>query len=128
LSKSGISDEIRKFIIENISSVGQLEVLFLLYKKQERAWNIQEVGEELRSSETAAAEQLRGLHERELIIMKCDGKKKFVSYLASAKNDAILKLLLKCYDDYRVSIITLIYEKPVEAIRSFANAFRIKKG
>jgi hypothetical protein len=36
--------------------------------------------------------------------------------------------LAACYRERRTTVITLIFSRPADAVRSFANAFKLKKG
>jgi hypothetical protein len=46
---------------------------------------------------------------------------------ATAEQERVVEDLARCYNERRVSVITLIYSKPRDHIRSFANAFRIRE-
>ena len=41
--------------------------------------------------------------------------------------DELVGSLEKVYEERRVSVITLIYSKPVDKVRTFADAFRLRK-
>jgi hypothetical protein len=41
--------------------------------------------------------------------------------------DAAVAQLAKDYAERRVSVITLIFSKPVDKLRTFADAFRLRK-
>jgi hypothetical protein len=42
--------------------------------------------------------------------------------------DQITRRLAACYREKRTTVITLIFSRPADAVRSFANAFKLKKG
>jgi predicted transcriptional regulator len=128
LSVSRLSDAVNKFINESIFSVGQLEVLLLLYRNRQTRWTAKAIGEELRSSEIAAAQQLRDLESRRLIIQKTESGLSWYE-LDTNSSDQLrtIEQLEKYYEDYKVSIISLIYEKPIDSLRQFAEAFKLKK-
>ena len=126
---AGISENLRQFIYDNFTSIGQLEVLLLLYGTKEKQWTALAVGDELRSNEAAANNQLDELLSTGLITRQ--NRLNITSYafsptLPPEKQEAV-KNLANCYNSYRVSIITMIYEKPVDVLRSFSDAFKIKK-
>jgi hypothetical protein len=42
--------------------------------------------------------------------------------------DLMTRHLATCYREKRTAIITLIFSRPADAVRGFANAFKLKKG
>lgn len=128
MSNTGIPDEVRRFIIEKISSVGQLEVLLLIYKYKEKEWTTDAVAAEMRSSDMAASKHLNDLCSLQLLCMQSEGgtNSYTISELSKDQEEAVGQLM-KYYHEYRVSIISLIYEKPTDALRYFADAFIIKR-
>jgi hypothetical protein len=148
LGKAGLSEEVRKFIVEHIDSIGQLEVLLFLYRNKESLWTAELVGDRMRSSAIAADQQLKGLHSHQLVTLKVESGRELYGFNSSfhsldsvtgQSNDSdrkqtsqfdssnVVGEVARFYETHRVAVITLIYEKPVDAIRSFANAFRLKK-
>ena len=127
MSKAGISAAVEAFIIQYIGSIGQLEILLLLQAHPDKKWTVADVGEEMRSSEFASVGPLEQLKSDGLVV-KIDGSRPAYQYLPISKDSAhAVHELAQIYPQYRVAIITLIYNKPVNAIRSFADAFKIKK-
>jgi hypothetical protein len=118
---------VRRLIADHIDSVEQLEILLLLYQHPERTWDAEAVARELRVAAVSAAERLEDMTHSGILARK-DGKP--VEYRYAPKSaglgDAVRGLAL-AYSERRVTVINLIFSKPVDKIRTFADAFRIRR-
>jgi hypothetical protein len=123
VADSDLSQEIQSFINTHIRSVGDLEVIFLLANDPKRMWSGEEVSRELRTNANYAQTQLKDLAR--IGVLECvDGK------FACRQDPQLLDLLYRLRDDYtlrRYTVINFIYDQPLEKIRGFADAFRLKK-
>ena len=106
----------RTFIKNNFQSVGELEVLLLLYANKEKAWSANDVEFEMRSSKLAAKLHLDSLFAKNLITQVDPARS---TYSFSSKDSSLeqkVQELSEIYPTYHVSIITLIYEKRRDAL------------
>jgi hypothetical protein len=117
-----IANDVRRLLDHCVRSVGHLETLLFLYDHRERTWSAIEISRELRTNEAMAEHQLEELCFD--IVEKAEGGYRFVT---NEQNDAVLQKLTELYRERRHAIINYIYSKPPDALRSFADAFRIKK-
>ena len=117
----------RALILERIDSVVQLELLLLLQANSGKTWSAAEVAQELRIEPSWANGQLGELAARGLLAPAPDRAEAFAYGPTSAALAAAVAQLAKDYAERRVTIITLIFSKPVDKIRSFADAFRLRK-
>lgn len=117
-----ISSDVRKLIDQCIRTVGHLETLLFLYQNRPQAYSALEISRELRTNEALAEHQLEELCPQ--TIERSGGQYKFTS---TKENDATLQKLSDLYRERRHAIINYIYSKPPDALRSFADAFKIKK-
>ena len=127
LTDPGISHDVRTLIVERIDSVVQLELLLLLQANAGRAWSAAEVAQELRIEPSWATGQLGELAARGLLAPAADRSGSFAYAPASAQLGDAVAQLAKDYAQRRVTVITLIFSKPVDKLRSFADAFRLRK-
>jgi hypothetical protein len=111
-----ISDSLKSFINASFDSVGQVEVLLLLYATQGRYWTAREVGDEMRSSEFAAESQLRHLAQKKLVTKSQTSLSRYTFDIDKVKSQEVIQELSEKYSFYRVAIISLIYNR---AKRSF---------
>lgn len=119
-----IPEELRSFLRRYINSVSLLDVLFLLKKDARRKWTPQEVSIEMRTNPSYAAAQLY-----ELLAMKCVSIQEpnefwFNPQIASPQ---LFDQLEELYKSHRATLIHFIYSQPIDSIRNFADAFKIKK-
>ena len=121
-AEDDISNDVRSFVDRCVRSVGHLETLIYLYEHRDRSWSAVEISRELRTNEAMAEHQLAELCQD--AVDKADG---LYRYSSTSKNDAVLQKLIDLYRERRHAIINYIYSKPPDALRSFADAFRIKK-
>lgn len=119
-----LPEDVRSLILEHIDSVEQLEVLLLLLGEPARRFTPAEVAQHLRIDTRSAASRLEDLHGRGFLSRHGEGAYQFDA--RSSKAPAVERLAT-VYRERRVTVITAIFTKPVEKIRTFADAFRIKK-
>jgi predicted ArsR family transcriptional regulator len=120
-----IPPDVRAFIVQRIDSVLQLELMLLLHANAIKHWSADEVAKELRIEASAAQEQLDLLTGRGLLQLS-DSDSKLYRYQSSDTSlDATMGKLSGEYASRRVTVISLIYSKPTDTLKSFANAFRI---
>ena len=118
---------IQGFLGAHIHSVEQLEVLLLLRAHAATEWSAHAVARELRIAESSAGGRLEDLCLRGLLTRGRDPDT--LRYAApSGELGRAVDELAQLYPQRRVSIITFIFSRPNERLRSFADAFRLKRG
>ena len=123
---SDIRADLGALLDTHLDSVAKLEV-FVLLGRDERAWSPDALALELRSSPEGIDQILEELASRGLVERRKDG------YVIAGALDirAAARDLGQLYTTRRLSIINRIYQpttkRPADPVRSFANAFRIKK-
>jgi hypothetical protein len=123
-----ITDAIKRFIADHITSVDQLEVLLLLHRTAEREWTAAAVSRELRIDAEWAARRLDDLQVRGFLsAMEGEGAASYRWAPATADLARGVEAVAAAYAERRVSVTTLIFAQPSSTIRTFANAFRFRK-
>jgi len=128
LSDQGLSRDLQDFLSQHIGSVVQLELLLLLQGSAPRAWTRSEIARELRIDAAWAQNQASDLCDQELL--ECSETDSEPLYLFRPSDPALAALvsrLAEAYVDRRVSIISFIYSRPLDQLKSFADAFRLRK-
>jgi predicted ArsR family transcriptional regulator len=115
-----IPSEVKEFIRHNVVSVGHLDVLLLLARDPERVWIADQVASELRTNQTLAEKHLRDLASLGL------ARAGYMCTSEPALREKIERLA-GIYHLRRPSVIHFIYSQPMDRIRDFADAFKIKK-
>lgn len=122
---SALKDEIKIFIGRYIRSIAHLEAILFLYKRNGEKLSVQQIGAELRTSADYARTQLEELANLGLV-SRCEAADCYF-YQSSADLDSILEQISADYSRHRLAIIDLLYSQPMDKIRGFSDAFKIKK-
>jgi predicted ArsR family transcriptional regulator len=117
----GYSQALRTLLSRSIVSVEQVEVLLLLRGAQEKGWTPEAISTELRSSVNSVRRRLDDLLRSKLVERNESGE---FFYSAAAAEPAVGELAHE-YQTRRVRLIEAIFARPVDAARSFADAFRL---
>lgn len=124
---SDLPEGMRWFILHHINSVEQLELLLLLHGHPGRAWSTDVVARELRIAPASAGEQLEDMVRDRLFVRQGVSPKEYRYGPENMKLDDAVRGLAAEYMKRRVTVINSIYSKPIDKIRTFADAFRLRK-
>jgi predicted transcriptional regulator len=124
VNNEGPPAEVLAFIEQNIESIEQLEVLLFLHG-QERALTTAEIFHEIQSSQASVNIRLKQLEAAGLINHEAIGQYRINR--ADQPLQKTLEELSRCYRTMRVRIIEAIYARRSDAVRTFAEAFKLKK-
>ncbi len=128
MAPSDLHPSVRRFLSEYVNSVEQLETLLLMRASPDRAWDAEAINHELRTSLASAAERLRELEERRLIVADSSLPLRYRYQPSDPRTRGIIDLVANAYRERRVMVISFIFSKPQDAILKFADAFRLGKG
>lgn len=120
-----ISEELRRFVKDQIRTVLRLEVLLLLYQHQLRLFSAAEVAQELGFEIEATQEQLTALEAIGLAIQSSNGELRYKYYPVDATLGSRVEQLAAAYSTQRVPILSVILADNSKRPRLFAEAFRI---
>jgi hypothetical protein len=120
--------ELRTFIQYSIPNIEAAEVLLLLAGERGAALDLERIVEGLKPTAVDALQVRRYLaifQERGLIANTAEGAYRYEP--ASEALEAVVRRLAKAYNERPVTLVRLIYALRDESIRSFSDAFRLKK-
>jgi hypothetical protein len=123
-----IPADVRRFIVDHVHSVEQLEILLLLHRHPARWWTASDVNAEIRTSLASADDRLRDLAERGLAGVDAGTPPRYRFAPAEGATAVLVSRVAETYREHRVSVVTLIYSKPSDAVRDLAEAFRLGRG
>lgn len=124
MTRTGVPTAVRRLIAERIESVQQLEILLLLRAAPGKAWTPRQVARALVTQVEPSEEWLAEMTRTQLLVS--DGR--VYRYApATAELEASVDGLAKSYAKYRVAVVALIFSKPSERVRTFSDAFRIRR-
>jgi hypothetical protein len=128
LAEPDLAKDLQDFLSQHISSVVQLELLLLLHGSSPREWTGDQLAHELRIDPSWARTQADDLCARGLL--NCEeaaGQRRYRFSPATPTLQEATDRLARTYADRRVSIISFIYSRPIDQLKAFAEAFRIRK-
>lgn len=122
-----IPNDVRRFILESIDSIAQLEALLLLRGSPNEEWGAQKVAGRLYISEKEAASLLARLSAEGLTAFNND-KPPLYRYQPDSDDLArIVDRLAETYSKHLVPVTNLVHSKPRTRVREFADAFNLRK-
>lgn len=127
MSDAAIPPRVQRFISTHIDSIEKLEVLLLMRARADREWTARDVSQELRITESSATARLEDLTDRRLLDKKGSSPDTYRFHPASTEDSQDISELQATYSTRRVSVISFIFSKPLDRVRGFADAFRIKR-
>jgi hypothetical protein len=122
---TGLPEDVQRFLHQNIDSVEQLEVLLLLWRTPERGWSADEVATAVYSHPSSVVRRLALLLGQGLLREREQGCYQYAPRTAELHHT--VTRLDHAYRERRVAVITLIASKPIENVRAFSDAFRIRR-
>jgi len=121
-------DALRAFIQEYIPDVDAAELLLLFVRNPDRLWTADEIVASVSSSQLVTAAARRHLARFEALgVVEQPQPGCFRHKSASAEIDRVVQALVKAYNERPVTLVRMIYSLRDAQLRSFANAFRLKK-
>ncbi|HET7786865.1 MAG TPA: hypothetical protein VFL36_12910 [Myxococcales bacterium] len=123
---SELPDDVTRFIAEHVDNLEQLEILLLLRAQLSRELDAREVTAELRLGPSSASERLADMEARGFLAAQGDPPRYRYSP-DTAEKARLIDELARCYAERRVSVITRIFSPRSDAVRSFADAFKLRR-
>lgn len=123
-----LNDDVRAFLRAHVTSVMQLEVLLHLRARPEEAVEPAHLSRELGGSVDSAIACLLDL-ERSGLVERSDDPGE-LCYRYAPRNTALERTVDAVADAYarrKVAVVTAIFTEPADDLRSFSDAFRIRK-
>lgn len=119
-----VSDTLQSFLQQRLPSIEQIEIVLLLRGDRSRAWAAPEVAQELRMPPESAAMRLFLLASSGVLSFEAAGGAPRYRYAGA--DEALVNELAEVYENDRAGVAAAIGAPP-DPIRSFADAFKLKK-
>lgn len=120
-----MNSDLTDMVESSFGSVWALELLLVLHRQPERVWSADELVGELRSSEVVVAQSIASLIAGGLILVETGGGVRYGP--ASREQDRLVGELEEEYRKKPTAIRRLIIQNPAEKLKTFAEAFMLKK-
>ncbi|HET8625739.1 MAG TPA: hypothetical protein VFM14_19440 [Gemmatimonadales bacterium] len=126
MNAKSLPDDVIRFLNEHIDSVEQLEVLLLLHRAAESDWTAEMVAAALYTQLASASRRLEALFADGLI-ERAPGDREAYRYVPDpADRGEMIATIADTYRERRVAVVTAIASKPMENVRAFSDAFRLR--
>ena len=123
-----MTPEVRQLIRDHIKSIYELEILLLVRSDVARGWDPAVVGGAVRGATDSAHACLRELVEKGLVVREATTDGEVFRYEPRSDELATtVDALVKEYEERPGAVVDVIYGAPIDKIRSFADAFRIRR-
>lgn len=122
-----ISPQVREFLTDYIDSAELLDVLMLLVREPDKAWTPDTVSNRVFSVPQAAQQRLDELTVRGLVAERADTPG---SYALSVRDDKLAETLAEVrqvYERNRADLITFVFSMKADPVKSFSNAFKLRR-
>jgi hypothetical protein len=116
--------DVKEFIREHIHSLAQLEVLLALHREPERLWTVDEMTNVLFLRRPMVNDLLMDVVHRGFAAR--DGEQ-FRYHSANEGVRRAIDRLAELYKERRVAVTTEIFSKPIDFVKAFADAFRLRE-
>ena len=127
MSQGDITPEIRRLVAEHIDAADQLDILLLLHATPDRAWTAREVSESVFTVPTAATMRLEQLRQAGFLVSTGGADPSYTYQPATPGLASQVDALAAVYRVNRVAVIQLVFQKAADPLKSFSNAFRIRR-
>jgi hypothetical protein len=115
-----LSADAREFIAKRVKSLWALALLLLLHRKPDRVWTVDGLTAELRASEGIIAESVDIFRGGGLIADEPEGRLRYRPHPVVAE-------IASAYASTPFAVTREVFASASDRIRTFADAFRIKK-
>jgi len=122
-----LPDALVRFLTEHIDSVEQLEVLLLLHRAADSVWTAEMVAAALYTQPASAARRLEALCADGLIERVPQPPDAYRFLPGHSDTGEMISTLADTYRERRVAVVTAIASKPMENVRAFSDAFRLRR-
>jgi hypothetical protein len=120
-------DALRAFVANHIPSVAQLELVLLLQREPQRQWTAEQAARVFGLSPEMTGQLFSDLCRGGLAAASKDGDPQYRYAPRTAELDLLVQRTATFYQERRVTLIQWIYSPPVDRLRSFADAFDLRK-
>jgi DNA-binding IclR family transcriptional regulator len=115
---------VRTLIRRHVRSVGELELLMLLWAERDRSWSVEEICEALACPRSWADAQLDVMTSAGLIT-PADGRWRFAP--ASAELETATAALEESYRLHSREVVQFVFATPGRDLKEFSDAFRLRR-
>lgn len=122
-----VPEQLERFIRERLPSIEQVEIVLLLRSDPSRSWSALEVAEKLNTPPESTAMRLFLLASNGVLAFESSGVPRYRYAAADASTDELVDQLAQAHQEQRDALYELVGAPKPDPLRSFADAFKLKK-
>jgi hypothetical protein len=124
---SVLAADVERFLLDHVDSVAQLDALVLLHGRAPAELRVEAVARELGVDTAWAIRELTALADAGALGRRDHSPPAFRYAPASDALRATVDGVVRAYRERPVTVVEILMTKPSRHIRSFADAFRLRK-
>ena len=124
---SGLATDVEQFLVQHVGSLGQLEALVLLHRRAPAEMRADAIARELGVSQDWVVAEASALAAAGALVRRDETPPAFRYAPASDELRETIDGVVHAYRERPVTVIEILVNKPSRHIRSFADAFRLRK-
>lgn len=128
MSGGQISEHVRAFVDQHIDSAELLETLLLVHGGGDREWTPEQVAQSIYTVPAGAIRRLEQLVDMGLASSNGTMNPAYRFAPSAAALRGQVDDLAAAYKANRVGVINLIYDRAADPLRSFSDAFKLRRG
>jgi hypothetical protein len=123
---AALSEPLQRLLLERLPSLEQIAIVLLLREDRTRAWSAPEVSSSLGTPPESTAMRLFLLASNGIVIFEGGGIPRY-RFSADPTLEPLFAELAGAYAERREVLVSLVGGGPADPLRSFADAFKLKK-
>lgn len=127
VTQSQITPEIQRFIATHINAAEQLDILLLLHASPDRSFTAGDVSQAIFTVPTSATARLEELASSGFLTSTGGSNPEYRYAPKSSALAAQVDSLAGAYRANRVAVINLVFQRPPDPLKSFSDAFRLRR-
>ena len=121
------NEEVRRFLLNQVDSVPQMEALLLIWESRPKEWTEKALAERLYIETEVVKILLPPLAQRRLVRVQGSGENRYSWQSISEEMDRLMETVACAYRLDLIRATSLIHSTASSAVREFARAFRFTK-
>lgn len=128
MTQGQIAEHVRAFVDQHLDSAELLETLLLVHGGGDREWTPEQVAQSIYTVPAGAMRRLEQLVDMGLVSSNGTMNPAYRFAPATAALRGQVDDLAAAYKLNRVGVINLIYDRAADPLRSFSDAFKLRRG
>jgi hypothetical protein len=128
VSQPALPSDVQRFLIERVVGIDDLDVLLLVCRTADRWWDARSIAVETGLPPSQAAAALERLGAKNLLDVRLAADVLYRFHPVAAELGELVARVVEAHRTHRAAVLSVVLgARPTDALRDFAEAFRLKK-